>query len=46
VPGKPEREDPAAGADPFQPIGGLKQLSGNLGRGVIKVSAVAPERIM
>ncbi|MEM8959574.1 MAG: phosphogluconate dehydratase [Pseudomonadota bacterium] len=30
--------------DPFQPIGGLKQLSGNLGRGVMKVSAVAPER--
>jgi phosphogluconate dehydratase len=33
---------PAAG--PFQPTGGLRQLSGNLGRGVIKVSAVAPER--
>jgi phosphogluconate dehydratase len=32
-----------AGA-PFQPTGGLKHLSGNLGRGVIKVSAVAPER--
>ncbi len=31
-------------ADPFQPTGGLKQLTGNLGRGVIKVSAVAPER--
>ena len=31
-------------ADPFQPVGGLKQLAGNLGRGVIKVSAVAPER--
>jgi phosphogluconate dehydratase len=31
-------------AQPFQPVGGLKQLSGNLGRGVIKVSAVAPER--
>ncbi|MEZ5779426.1 MAG: phosphogluconate dehydratase [Paracoccaceae bacterium] len=30
--------------EPFQPQGGLKQLSGNLGRGVIKVSAVAPER--
>jgi phosphogluconate dehydratase len=30
--------------DPFQPQGGLVQLSGNLGRGVIKVSAVAPER--
>ncbi|WP_134682012.1 phosphogluconate dehydratase [Paracoccus ravus] len=31
-------------SDPFAPTGGLKQLSGNLGRGVIKVSAVAPER--
>ncbi|NNK78041.1 MAG: phosphogluconate dehydratase [Litoreibacter sp.] len=31
-------------SDPFQPSGGLKQLSGNLGRGVIKISAVAPER--
>lgn len=30
-------------AAPFQPQGGLKQLSGNLGRGVIKISAVAPE---
>ena len=30
--------------DGFQPSGGLKQLTGNLGRGVIKVSAVAPER--
>ncbi|MDB4111676.1 phosphogluconate dehydratase [Yoonia sp.] len=30
--------------DPFQPQGGLTQLSGNLGRGVIKTSAVAPER--
>jgi phosphogluconate dehydratase len=30
--------------DPFAPIGGLKQLSGNLGRGVIKVSAVAADR--
>jgi phosphogluconate dehydratase len=30
--------------DPFQASGGLKQLSGNLGRGVMKVSAVAPER--
>ena len=33
-----------AASDPFQPTGGLRQLSGNLGRGVIKVSAVAPER--
>ena len=31
-------------ADPFQKTGGLKQLDGNLGRGVIKVSAVAEER--
>ncbi|SEM79252.1 6-phosphogluconate dehydratase [Gemmobacter aquatilis] len=30
--------------DPFATSGGLKQLTGNLGRGVIKVSAVAPER--
>ncbi|RJE81392.1 phosphogluconate dehydratase [Paracoccus sp. JM45] len=31
-------------ADPFAKTGGLKQLQGNLGRGVIKISAVAPER--
>ncbi|MDT1061748.1 phosphogluconate dehydratase [Paracoccus sp. CPCC 101403] len=31
-------------SDPFAATGGLKQLDGNLGRGVIKVSAVAPER--
>ncbi|MBY6047173.1 phosphogluconate dehydratase [Vannielia litorea] len=30
--------------DPFQKTGGLKELKGSLGRGVIKVSAVAPER--
>ncbi len=30
--------------DPFQPSGGLVQLGGNLGRAVIKVSAVAPDR--
>ena len=30
--------------EPFQASGGLKQLAGNLGRGVMKVSAVAPER--
>ncbi len=30
-------------ADPFQPSGGLKRLSGTLGTGVMKVSAVAPE---
>ncbi|MXQ06974.1 phosphogluconate dehydratase [Alphaproteobacteria bacterium GH1-50] len=29
--------------DPFQPSGGLKELKGNLGRSVMKVSAVAPE---
>jgi phosphogluconate dehydratase len=33
------------GADqPFNATGGLKQLKGNLGQGVMKVSAVAPER--
>ena len=31
-------------ADPFATAGGLKLLTGNLGRGVIKVSAVAPAR--
>lgn len=31
-------------AAPFATSGGLKQLSGNLGRGVIKISAVAPDR--
>ncbi|MDN3524121.1 phosphogluconate dehydratase [Halomonas sabkhae] len=30
-------------ADPFQATGGLTVLDGNLGRGVIKVSAVEPE---
>lgn len=30
--------------DPFQPTGGLAQLTGNLGSGVIKVSAVAADR--
>jgi phosphogluconate dehydratase len=30
--------------DAFQPNGGLKQLHGNLGHGMMKVSAVAPER--
>jgi phosphogluconate dehydratase len=29
---------------PFQPTGGLKMLTGNLGKGVIKISAVKPER--
>jgi len=31
-------------SDPFQPTGGLASLSGNLGRAVIKVSAVPEER--
>jgi phosphogluconate dehydratase len=31
-------------ADAFQPTGGVKRLAGNLGTGVMKVSAVAPER--
>ncbi|MCX7890376.1 MAG: phosphogluconate dehydratase [Rhodobacteraceae bacterium] len=31
-------------SDPFSPHGGLKELTGNLGTGVIKVSAVAPDR--
>ncbi len=30
--------------DPFQKTGGLRQLSGNLGQGVIKTSAVDPSR--
>ncbi len=31
-------------SDPFQKTGGLKDLNGNLGRGVMKVSAVDPSR--
>jgi phosphogluconate dehydratase len=31
-------------ADAFQPTGGMKRLAGNLGTGVMKISAVAPER--
>jgi len=31
-------------SDPFQPHGGLTQLNGNLGRAVIKTSAVDPSR--
>jgi len=31
--------------DPFQPTGGLVRLSGSLGEGVIKVSAVKPEHM-
>jgi phosphogluconate dehydratase len=33
----------ASAKTPFQPTGGLKLLKGNLGRSVIKVSAVKPE---
>lgn len=31
-------------SNPFQEQGGLKQLHGNIGQGMMKVSAVAPER--
>jgi phosphogluconate dehydratase len=31
-------------SDAFQPTGGLAELKGNLGQGIMKVSAVAPER--
>jgi phosphogluconate dehydratase len=31
-------------SEPFHASGGLRQLKGNLGQGVMKVSAVAPER--
>jgi phosphogluconate dehydratase len=31
-------------SDPFQPTGGTRRLAGNLGKGVMKISAVAPER--
>jgi phosphogluconate dehydratase len=31
-------------ANPFAPTGGTRRLAGNLGTGVMKVSAVAPER--
>ena len=31
-------------SDPFQPTGGLKELTGGLGTAVMKTSAVAPER--
>jgi phosphogluconate dehydratase len=31
-------------ANPFRPDGGLRALTGNIGRAVIKISAVAPER--
>ena len=32
-------------ADPFAATGGIRLMRGNLGRGVIKVSAVTPERL-
>ena len=31
-------------AEPFQPSGGLREVRGNLGRGIMKVSAVATDR--
>ena len=34
----------ATARKPFQPTGGLKVLSGNLGRAIVKTSAVKPER--
>jgi len=34
----------ATAAQPFQPTGGLKVLTGNLGHAIIKTSAVKPER--
>lgn len=44
APEKSLRPDVLSSAtEPFAPNGGLKVLDGNLGRGVIKVSAVAPE---
>ena len=44
-PGASLNEQIVRGADaPFAATGGLRQLHGNLGRGVIKVSAVAEER--
>lgn len=45
-PAKTESSDLSAlssATEPFAPEGGLRVLDGNLGRGVIKVSAVAPE---
>ncbi|NWN91511.1 phosphogluconate dehydratase [Marinobacter adhaerens] len=43
APDKSLRPDVLSSAsDPFAPDGGLKVLEGNLGRGVIKVSAVSP----
>src|SRR5690606_15543916 len=34
----------AQAGEPFQPTGGLKVLTGNLGASIIKTSAVKPER--
>ena len=31
-------------SDPFQPDGGMRLVEGNLGRGIVKTSAVEPER--
>jgi phosphogluconate dehydratase len=45
-PGATHSHDPAivgSVAEPFSPSGGLELLTGNLGRAVIKTSAVAPE---
>ncbi|MBI0326329.1 phosphogluconate dehydratase [Burkholderia plantarii] len=46
VPGVAESQDPKVLrpiAEPFAPDGGLRLMQGRLGRGVIKISAVAPE---
>ena len=42
-----ETRDPTmlrSASDPFMPDGGMRLVSGNLGRGTFKTSAVAPER--
>lgn len=33
-------------SEPFSPDGGLRLVTGNLGRGIVKVSAVAPENLV
>ncbi len=46
-PPEPERRDPSIlrpVADPFRPDGGMRLVSGNLGRAIFKTSAVEPER--
>jgi phosphogluconate dehydratase len=46
VPGVADSQDPKVLrpiGEPFQPDGGLRLMQGKLGRGVIKISAVAPE---